>query len=221
MHSFRILHVDDEADIREVVAISLDLDPCFEVRGCASGAEALTAAAEWAPDLILCDVMMPVMDGPATLAGLRESPRTTKTPVIFMTARVQSREIERLKALGAAGIIYKPFEPMTLATEIRNQIRAAAMAALSNNFSERLRSDAALLAKSRSKLGNGGGPEAIEEIKTIAHALAGAAGIFGCGRIGDEAATLARASIKRLRDNDKPGDLERDLDSLLACIANQ
>jgi CheY-like chemotaxis protein len=221
MRFFRVIHVEDEEDIREVVAISLGLDPCFEVRGCASGAEALSTAAEWAPDLILCDVVMPVMDGPATVANLRERPQTAKTPVIFMTARVQRWEVERLKTLGAAGIIYKPFEPMTLAGQIRNQIRAASMATLSNNFSERLRSDAAALAKSRLKLGNGGGPEAVEEIKMIAHALAGAAGIFRCDRIGDEAATLERASIKRIRGDDKPGDLECDLDRLLACIANQ
>jgi CheY-like chemotaxis protein len=222
MHAFRILHVDDEPDIREVVEISLGLDPCFEVQSCASGAEALAVVAEAAPDLVLCDVMMPVMDGPTTLARLRESPSTTKTPVIFMTARVERREVEHLKTLGAIGVIYKPFEPMTLAAEIRDQVRTAAMTALSNNFSARLRLDAAALARFRSKCTDKQEePAAIEEIKSIAHALAGAAGIFGCDRIGIEAAAVARTSVKRLRGEGKPGELGGELDTLLACIANR
>ncbi len=67
--------------------MSLRLDPDFTVRGCASGEEGLAVAAEEMPDLILLDVMMPVMDGPTTLARLRENPRTAGIPVIFMTAR--------------------------------------------------------------------------------------------------------------------------------------
>src|SRR5215475_14280251 len=222
MRSFRVLHIDDEPDIREVVEMSIGLDPCFTVRSCASGAEGLTAADDWAPDVILCDVMMPVMDGPTTLGKLRENPLTAKIPVIFMTARAQHRELEHFKALGAAGVICKPFDPMTLPTEIRQQLRAAGIAALSNGFAERLRSDAAALAKFRSKLEGGApGSAAIEEIKAIAHALAGAAGIFGCDRIGDEAAMLEDAAIKQLRGQARPGAVERELDSLLRCIANK
>src|SRR4051794_399418 len=113
MHSLRVLHVDDEPDIREVVEMSLALDPDFMIRGCGSGADALTASDEWPPDLILLDVMMPVMDGPTTLKRLRERPKTAYTPVVFMTARAQAREIEQFVALGAAGVIPKPFDPMT------------------------------------------------------------------------------------------------------------
>jgi CheY-like chemotaxis protein len=115
MSKLRILHVDDEPDIREVVDISLGLDPQFEVRACASGAEALTAAADWLPTLILLDVMMPVMDGPMTLAQLRNNPKTSDVPVLFMTARAQAREVEHYISLGAQGVISKPFDPMTLA----------------------------------------------------------------------------------------------------------
>ena len=71
----RILHVDDEPDIRDVVELSLALDPRFTIRSCASGEDAIAEAADWLPDLILCDVMMPVLDGPATLARLRADPR--------------------------------------------------------------------------------------------------------------------------------------------------
>jgi CheY-like chemotaxis protein len=129
MTSLRILHVDDEPDIREVVELSLGLDPAFSVRSCASGADALAMAAEWSPDMILCDVMMPVMDGPATLARLRECPHTVNTPVVFMTARAQTRELEYFKSLGAIGVIPKPFDPMTLANAVRCHLRSAGLAA--------------------------------------------------------------------------------------------
>jgi len=222
MRSFRVLHIDDEPDIREVVEMSIGLDPCFTVRSCASGAEGLTAAGDWAPDVILCDVMMPVMDGPTTLGKLRENPHTATIPVIFMTARAQHRELEHFKAIGAAGIICKPFDPMTLPNEIRHQMRAAGIAALSNGFADRLRSDAAALAAFRSKLfDRSEGAAAIEKIRAIAHALAGAAGLFGFERIGDEAAMLEEAAIKALRGEGKPDEVERELDCLLSCIAKK
>ena len=124
MSKLRILHVDDEPDIREVVDISLGLDPQFEVRACASGAEALTAAADWLPTLILLDVMMPVMDGPMTLAQLRKNPKTFDVPVLFMTARAQAREVEHYISLGAQGVISKPFDPMALAGLVGEHLQA-------------------------------------------------------------------------------------------------
>jgi two-component system, OmpR family, response regulator len=122
--STRILYVDDEPDIREVVDISLGLNPDFEVRECASGTEAITAAAEWSPALILLDVIMPGMDGPTTLAQLRKNPQTSAIPVLFMTARTQAREIEQMLSLGAQGVIAKPFDPMLLAGVVRNHLEA-------------------------------------------------------------------------------------------------
>jgi two-component system OmpR family response regulator len=124
MSAVRILHVDDEPDIREVVDISLGLNPNFEVRACASGAEAIVAAAEWSPFLILLDVMMPGMDGPTTLAHLRKNPQTSAIPVVFMTARAQTREVEHFIALGAQGVISKPFDPMTLASQVQSHLQA-------------------------------------------------------------------------------------------------
>ena len=125
MSPVRILHVDDEADIREIVELSLGLDPQFEVRACASGNEAVAKAMEWNPRLILLDVMMPDMDGPATLAKLRENPKTSTIPVIFMTARAQMREIERFIGLGAQAVIAKPFDPMTLAGQVQSHLQAS------------------------------------------------------------------------------------------------
>jgi CheY-like chemotaxis protein len=124
MNAIRILHVDDEPDIREVVDLSLELNPDFEVRACASGPEAIIAAAEWSPRLILLDVMMPGMDGPATLEQLRKNPQTSAIPVLFMTARAQTREVQHFMALGAQGVISKPFDPMTLAFQVQNYLHA-------------------------------------------------------------------------------------------------
>lgn len=118
----RILYVDDEDDIREIAQICLELDPEFEVRLCSSGHQALVDAAAWKPDLVLLDVMMPEMDGPETLSRLRGDPVTHAIPVVFITARTQTQEVARFLALGAAGVIAKPFNPMTLANEVRARL---------------------------------------------------------------------------------------------------
>ena len=114
------LYVDDEDDIREIAQMSLELEPEFEVRSCSSGMQALVDAAEWQPDLILLDVMMPDMDGPETLKRLAESGPTASIPVVFITARTQTHEVERYLAMGALGVIAKPFDPLALAAEVKN-----------------------------------------------------------------------------------------------------
>jgi len=101
------------------VKMSLELVGDFEVELAVSGAEGLAKAGSLLPDLILLDVMMPGMDGPATLRALREQPRTSGIPVIFMTAKVQSHEIAQYLALGALGVIAKPFDPMSLPDQVR------------------------------------------------------------------------------------------------------
>jgi two-component system, OmpR family, response regulator len=101
----------------------LGLDPDFEVHACSSGEEAIAAAAEWSPRLILLDVMMPGMDGPTTLAHLRKNPKTSNIPVLFMTARAQAREVEHFISLGAQGVISKPFDPMTLANIVHDRLQ--------------------------------------------------------------------------------------------------
>ena len=115
----RILYIDDEADIREVAQMSLELDPAFEVRSCASGPDGIAEAAAWRPALILLDVMMPGMDGPTTFARLREQPETANIPVVFITARTQAHEVEGFHELGAHGVLAKPFDPMKLARQVR------------------------------------------------------------------------------------------------------
>lgn len=120
----RILYVEDEPDIQAVAKLALENLGGFTVRVCSNGQEALAAVDEFAPELILLDVMMPGMDGPTTLQALRGRESTATTPVIFMTAKVQRQETEQYHQLGALGVIAKPFDPMTLADEIR-QIWAA------------------------------------------------------------------------------------------------
>ena len=148
MTALRVLHVDDEPDIRKVVKLSLSLDPTFSVLGCGSGAEALAAAPDWSPDMILCDVVMPTMDGPATLKHLQACPKTVDIPVVFMTARVQKREIRQFKSLGAVGVITKPFDPITLVSDLRAYLRSAGLgvARARGRFVQRLHADAARLA---------------------------------------------------------------------------
>jgi CheY-like chemotaxis protein len=153
MTAYRILHVDDEPDIREIVDMSLGLNAEFEVRACACGADAIAMAAEWSPFLILLDVMMPGMDGPTTLKHLRQDPRTADIPVLFMTARAQEREVQQLIALGAHGVISKPFDPMTLAFAVRSHLQAIRLDSLRAVFVQRIKGDAALLAACRSSLG--------------------------------------------------------------------
>lgn len=131
MRAIRILHVDDEPDIRELVDVSLSLNPDFQVRACASGNEALAVAAEWSPLLILLDLMMPRMDGRTTLSHLRKNPQTFDIPVLFMTVRTERREVARLIALGARGVIPKPFEPMTLGPTLLSYLTPSAPAASS------------------------------------------------------------------------------------------
>lgn len=114
----RILCVENELDIQAVVQLALHQIGGFSVEMCGSGGEALEAVPGFAPQLILLDVMMPEMDGIATLKELRKLPATAATPVVFMTAKVQKEEIQRYLKAGAVDVIAKPFDPMTLSSTI-------------------------------------------------------------------------------------------------------
>lgn len=114
-----VLYVEDDEDIRDIAEMALE-DDGFVLLSCVSGNEAIEKAALSAPDLLLLDVMMPDMDGPTTLKYLREIPHLESTPAIFMTAKVQSSEMAEYHDCGAIGIISKPFDPMSLAEDIKN-----------------------------------------------------------------------------------------------------
>jgi len=113
----RILLVDDDDNIRTIAELSLEDD--FQVDIASSGQEAIDIALVRPPDLILLDVMMPGLDGKATFGKFKEIPSLAAIPVVFMTAKVLTHEIDFYLELGAAGVISKPFDPMTLAEEVQ------------------------------------------------------------------------------------------------------
>jgi len=121
----RVLIIDDEADIRRVAHLSLARIGGMDVLDAASGVEGAAKAAAEAPDAILLDVMMPGLDGPATLHALRADPRTADIPVVFLTAKAMPDEVARLLAMGVRGVLNKPFDPMTLPAQLRAALEPA------------------------------------------------------------------------------------------------
>ncbi len=115
----RILYVEDDPDIQAVARLALEAVGGFTVKICSSGQAAIDEAEAFDPDLLLLDVMMPGMDGPATLRALRAIPALAEVPAIYMTAKIRPEEIESLRAQGAVDVITKPFDPMTLPDRIR------------------------------------------------------------------------------------------------------
>jgi two-component system OmpR family response regulator len=114
----KILLVDDDPNIQMIAQMGLEDRPEWQVSLASSGMEALQKFAQEKPDLVILDMMMPGMDGVTTLSKIKEQSKNADIPVIFMTAKVQKHEIEKYLATGVAGVITKPFDPMTLAQDI-------------------------------------------------------------------------------------------------------
>lgn len=220
MINLHVLLVDDELDIRETFTAALARDPFFIVRCCASGAEALQRARAWRPDLMLLDVMMPEMDGPAVLARLRADKRTAPIPVVFLTARPRARELKHFKSLGAAGVIAKPADLTGLAAELRRFVAVeGVLSPAREGFLQRLKADASALSACRRRLTQTHPETALARINEIAHSLAGAGGIFGFAGITCASAALSDAAVSHLAGRAKPIEVERALDRLLERIA--
>jgi len=115
----KILYVEDEPDIQAVAKLALESVGGFEVLICSSGAEALEQATAFKPDVFLLDVMMPGMEGPDTLVALLKTEDLENTPAIFLPAKALPVGVKRYKNLGALGVIPKPFDPMTLAEQVK------------------------------------------------------------------------------------------------------
>lgn len=115
----KVMYIEDEPDIQAIAKLALETVGGLQVKICSSGKEALGSVEDYQPDLILLDVMMPNMDGVNTLKALRSRADTMNIPVVFMTAKVQPQEIAEYKALGAIDVIHKPFDPMSLASTLR------------------------------------------------------------------------------------------------------
>ncbi|MET0984125.1 MAG: response regulator [Steroidobacteraceae bacterium] len=113
-----VLYVDDEPDIREVVELSLGLAGALRIHTCDSGLAALDNMPLIQPDLVLLDVMMPGLDGPATLQRMQNDERLAHIPVVFMTAKAMPQEVARFREMGAIAVIPKPFDPMRLSEQV-------------------------------------------------------------------------------------------------------
>ena len=114
----RILIIDDEDDIREVAALSLEATAGWEIFTASSGIEGIAIAAREQPDAILMDVMMPGVDGPTTFHNMQQMPLIAHIPVLLLTAKVQGVDQRRFASLGVAAVLFKPFDPLTLARQI-------------------------------------------------------------------------------------------------------
>jgi CheY-like chemotaxis protein len=114
----RILIIDDEDDIREVAALSLETVAGWTVCTANSGTDGIQKAIEEKPDAILMDVMMPAMDGPTTFRQMQTIPDLSSIPVLLLTAKVQGVDQRRFAGLGVSGVLFKPFDPLTLADQM-------------------------------------------------------------------------------------------------------
>ncbi len=113
-----ILIVDDEESIQKVVGLSLRLEASWESIAASSGKEGIVQAEKYHPDAILLDVMMPDLDGISTFEALDRNPETSSIPVILLTAKTRAAEKQLFQTMGVAGVITKPFTPLTLASQI-------------------------------------------------------------------------------------------------------
>ncbi|VEP18719.1 Two-component response regulator, CheY subfamily [Hyella patelloides LEGE 07179] len=114
----QILIVDDDDTVRATVEFSLEVTTNWKILTACSGKEGLSLAQSKSPDLIILDVMMPVLDGIEVLQQLRTNISTQKIPVIFLTAKTLTQEQQKLKNLGVQGIISKPFDAINLEKQI-------------------------------------------------------------------------------------------------------
>lgn len=118
----RLLCADDEDDIRTILRLALSLDGELDVHFVTSGAEALEQAKAGGFDAIVLDGMMPNLDGYETCRRLKADPATAQIPVVFLTAKSQSEETRRALSLGAIACLTKPFDPLTIAGDLRRAL---------------------------------------------------------------------------------------------------
>ncbi|MES2318108.1 MAG: response regulator [Pseudomonadota bacterium] len=113
-----ILYVEDDLHLRTTATLVLEVLGKFNVRECCSGREALLAARDFRPDLILLDVLMPELDGVNTLAMLRRMPHLANTPALFVTSMTTPDDVARYLEAGAFGVIAKPLMPLMLSSQL-------------------------------------------------------------------------------------------------------
>lgn len=121
----KILCADDEPEVRAMIELALGRVGGFDLRVCAGGAEALSAGPAFGPDLMLIDVVMPEMDGPDFAARARRVPELAAVPLVFLTGKSTPDHIARFRAMGALGVVSKPFDIKGLAAELSHLWRGA------------------------------------------------------------------------------------------------
>jgi CheY-like chemotaxis protein len=206
----KVLLVDDDADLRRLGKLSLGKIGGWEVVVAASGEAAVDLAARELPDVVLMDVSMPGMDGCAALAKLREEPKTAAIPIVFMTARALPDEVARLVALGAAGVITKPFDVMDLPTQLLALLtsRGEAVApdrggptspahdglvAMRREYVAALPSRVEELAAAVVQARRPSDAGSVEAARTLAHKLRGSAGSHGLAAVSEAAGRIEDA----------------------------
>jgi CheY-like chemotaxis protein len=117
-----VLIIDDDDDIREVAALSLESVAGWTIASANNGAQGITVAQEFQPDAILMDVMMPGMDGPTTFRKMQQIPEIAHIPVLLLTAKVHGVDQRRFAGLGVAAVLFKPFDPLMLAQQIADAL---------------------------------------------------------------------------------------------------
>jgi two-component system, OmpR family, response regulator len=210
-----VLYVDDEADIRHIAQIALELNGTIKVETAASGEQALENARKHKPDLVLLDVMMPGIDGPTTLKKMRTDSALARIPVVFITAKALPHEVAGLGELGAVGVIAKPFDPM----ELENQVQAIwnglgernghaeesdlpdaieeEVKALCEAFLARTRTEAVTMRDLVARSVAGDRP-ALSQLEKMTHRIHGTGAVFGFGAISDCAEVIERMAERLL-----------------------
>ncbi|MDO9411237.1 MAG: response regulator [Pseudolabrys sp.] len=217
---YRILAVDDDALMGSIVVSALGTEPAFIVESCDNGKDAIAKATLWSPDLILCDLLMPDMDGFEVLRQLLSNEATATIPLIFMTGRGAVSDIEAMMALGAAAVITKPFKLNDLIAIVRRELFMPEASAVESplpayDFAARMHADAASLREFRQQLAGG---SAIAALNNCAHRLAGAAGIYGFGTVSAAASAVEQRIASHRAGNGSLGDVDHALEHLIKHI---
>jgi CheY-like chemotaxis protein len=229
----RILVVEDDADIRGVVSLALISLGGYTVRVCASAAEALDAVRSFRPDLILLDVMMPSMDGPAALRALRQLDVSRDTPVVFTTARTGPEDMALYDELGCLGVVRKPFDPGALPEMLAEmwgrrlpqpprshqsefeELRRAYIGELHEKIE-------AMQAAADAMATGGWDKDTVESLYRLAHRLAGSAGLYRLAALSRSAGALEEI-VKRLLNTETwpPASSPVELATLVKAVGRR
>ena len=225
----RILVVDDDPDVTTLVSLSLGRLPDCTVETCHSSQDALARARSFQPELILLDVMMPLMDGPQTLQALRADPATSSIPVIFISAGLDRHDTSPGDSFGAVGIIPKPFDPVrlpsTLADIWRGEAVKPAFPAPLENLREDFMSDLrdkvdAMTSLARSLVARGWDKGTTQSLLEMAHRMAGSSGLYGLEDL-SRASGVLEGMLKRALDAPRwpPARSPGDVATLVKALA--